>query len=271
MDIKALAGTLFREVESFVDRRLKRFDEALDALERRLVEKMPAAPDLDNLARRAAALVPAAKDGRDADEAAILERLSKLLPAAPDLDDLARRAAALVPPAPPAAPPAIDLDDLARRAAALVPPPKDGRSVELKDVADYLEGVAGRWQLEFERRAADVLQRAIDAIPAPKDGRDGLSLQQFDARMSEDGRTVVLTLSDGERVERRELPFPVLIYRGLFKPGAYREGDSVTYGGSLWVAKRDTSQAPGSDAADWQLAAKRGRDGRDAVPAGAEG
>jgi hypothetical protein len=45
---------------------------------------------------------------------------------------------------------------------------------------------------------------------------------------------------------------------------AYERDEAATSGGSLWVALRASSgEAPGSSDA-WQLAVKRGRDGKDA-------
>lgn len=45
----------------------------------------------------------------------------------------------------------------------------------------------------------------------------------------------------------------------------YERGATVSHSGSLWVAIRsvDPDQAPGADSG-WQLAVKRGRDGKDA-------
>jgi phage head maturation protease len=54
-------------------------------------------------------------------------------------------------------------------------------------------------------------------------------------------------------------------YLGVFKPGTiYRKGNLVTHHGSLWSCLQDTTDAPGAAAVGWRLAAKRGRDGKDA-------
>lgn len=55
-------------------------------------------------------------------------------------------------------------------------------------------------------------------------------------------------------------------YQGVWKRGTvYRRGDFVTDHGSMWAVQEDTDgeQRPGSSAA-FQLAVKRGADGRDA-------
>ncbi len=55
-----------------------------------------------------------------------------------------------------------------------------------------------------------------------------------------------------------------LEYKGVYAPGTfYKDGNAVTFGGSIWIAKADTETAPGKSE-DWQLAVKRGRDGKDA-------
>lgn len=168
------------------------------------------------------------------------------------------------------------LSELERRVAS-IPAGKDGRdgidgkSVTLDDVRPMLEMELAKWQLDFERRAQDVLQRAIDRMPAPKDGRDGkdgangrdaFQLEDIELSVADDDRTLTLAfVREGARVERSiRLNHP--IYRGIWKEGAFKKGDSVTFGGSLFIAKRDTDSKPETDDS-WQLAVKRGRDGRD--------
>jgi integrin beta 3 len=56
------------------------------------------------------------------------------------------------------------------------------------------------------------------------------------------------------------------IYRGVWKAGdAYEPGDTVTWGGSLFVCRRETIAKPETND-DWTLAVKRGRDGKDGQP-----
>jgi len=53
-------------------------------------------------------------------------------------------------------------------------------------------------------------------------------------------------------------------YKGVWKEGiGFEPGAMVTHGGSLWVCKATTILKPGTSDA-WQLAVKRGKDGRDA-------
>lgn len=107
-----------------------------------------------------------------------------------------------------------------------------------------------------------------------KDGRDGLDLRNFSAEVDPSGRTVMLTLSDGERTEHAHLTFPVVIDRGVFREagpesgGPYERGDGVTFGGSFWIAQKDAPEGkPGEPGANgWRLAVKRGRDGKEGAP-----
>ena len=52
--------------------------------------------------------------------------------------------------------------------------------------------------------------------------------------------------------------------RGVWQPGEqYWRNNFITYDGSVWVCLRDTGDRPGQSL-DWQLAVRKGRDGKDA-------
>lgn len=74
---------------------------------------------------------------------------------------------------------------------------------------------------------------------------------------------VLITMSDGSH-SRTGKHLPVMLDRGVYRPGMdAKEGDCVSFGGSLWVAQRDTQDKPGTDDSGWRLAVKKGRDGKD--------
>lgn len=81
---------------------------------------------------------------------------------------------------------------------------------------------------------------------------------------SDDFRTFTFKhiYADGETVEH-SFEMPVVIDRGAYAQGKeYAAGDSITWGGSTFIATRATKDAPkGSD--DWRLSCKRGNDGKD--------
>lgn len=148
-------------------------------------------------------------------------------------------------------------------------PGKDGTSVTLDDVSGVLEVAVSKWALEFERRAQDTIQKAIDKIPAPKDGtngkdgRDGLGFD--DLEVEYDGeRTITLKMQKGDVIKEANITLPVVLDRQIFKEGkSYQAGDGVTWGGSYWIAQKDTSAKPDTEDSGWRLAVKRGRDGKD--------
>lgn len=153
-------------------------------------------------------------------------------------------------------------------AIAAIPLPADGKSVTIEDVEPILEVAVSRWALDFERRAHDVLQTAVERLPKPKDGEkgdpgnDGFGIDEFVQRGD---RTVVAIYKRGDETIEQEFKFPAVIDRGVFKLGSdYEQGDGVTYGGSFWIAQKDTGDIPGNSDA-WRLAVKRGRDGKDAA------
>lgn len=172
----------------------------------------------------------------------------------------------------------------------------DGKSVTVEEVRQMFEGEFSKWALDFERRAQDVLQKAIDRIPVPKDGTAGVNGKDgndgLDGRNGVDGlhgkdgapgdngkdgfgfddldviqdgeRGITLRFAHGEIVKDFSLKFPVLIDRGVYQQGGkYEKGDGVTYGGSLWIAQKDTPDNKPGSGTDWRLAVKRGKDGKD--------
>lgn len=94
-----------------------------------------------------------------------------------------------------------------------------------------------------------------------KDGADGLGFD--DLTVTHDGhREFTLVFERGDRRKEFSFSLPVTLDCGVYSEGrAYEPGDSVTWGGSLWIAQRDTCAKPG-ESDDWRLAVKRGRDGR---------
>ncbi|WP_287497946.1 phage portal protein [Pandoraea sp. CB10b_02] len=141
---------------------------------------------------------------------------------------------------------------------------RDGVSPTPESVAQAMEGIFAKWAIGFERHASEVLERAIERMPKPKDGKDALQLETFDARLDEDGRTLVLSLSDGERIVERTVRLGVMLDKGVYKDGAvYEAGDAVTFGGCIWVARKDAPDGRPDISADWRLAVKKGRDGKD--------
>ena len=62
-----------------------------------------------------------------------------------------------------------------------------------------------------------------------------------------------------------EIKTAIPLDAGVWTERAYAAGDSVSHGGSLFIAQVDTSAKPGKSD-DWRLAVKRGADGRDWRP-----
>ncbi len=149
---------------------------------------------------------------------------------------------------------------------------EDGASVTVEDIKAVVDARSAEWELDFERRAQDVLQRAIDRMPAPKDGKDGingkdgldgLGFDDLEVEQDEDGR-VTLRFVRGEVKKEFPLRFPVFVDRGTFKEGeTYEPGNGVSWGGSFWIAQKDGALPKPGTGDDWRLAVKKGRDGRD--------
>lgn len=146
---------------------------------------------------------------------------------------------------------------------------ENGKSVTVEDIRPILEGEVAKWALDFERRATDILQRSVDRLPVPKDGKDGadgFGLDDFSVGLKEDGRTFVFRFARGDVVKEIDVRTAMLLDAGIFSSEkAYVAGDTLTFGGSLWIAQKDAPQQPPGISDDWRLAAKRGRDGKDGM------
>jgi hypothetical protein len=78
----------------------------------------------------------------------------------------------------------------------------------------------------------------------------------------DDGEFAVKTILTGGKDHITKFAVPVMVYKGIWKEGAYTKGSTVTTGGSLWHCNKDTTDKPGTSES-WQLCAKKGTDGRD--------
>lgn len=90
-----------------------------------------------------------------------------------------------------------------------------------------------------------------------KDGKDGT-----DGRAGERGTDGIATHEELKAVAQEVFAdFQVRtfadIYTGVYKPGEnYQRGNFTTWGGSLWLALRDTKAKPG-ETPDWKLVVKK--------------
>lgn len=136
-----------------------------------------------------------------------------------------------------------------------------------EEIAKAMEPIFSVWALGFERKADDILQRAIDRIPKPRDGSDGkdaFDLDSFECSIGDDGRTVTLSFKRGDETISKSVKLPAMLYRGVYSlKEEYSANDVVTYGGSMFVATKDTPDGAPGVSDDWRLSVKRGRNGKD--------
>lgn len=145
-------------------------------------------------------------------------------------------------------------------------PGKDG--LDGIGLAGALIDVGGNLLITLSNGEVKALGEVVGKDGDPgKPGRDGFALDDFDATLMEDGRTVLLSFDSGDQSFKVELGIPAMIYRGVYQDGGtYQKGDTVTWGGSLWHCDAgETAEKPDSAEKHWTLAAKKGRDGKDGV------
>jgi HK97 family phage portal protein len=162
-----------------------------------------------------------------------------------------------------------------------------------RDGRDGQQGEAGRdaFQIEVLNSLDDRMRYSRGTVAAHRGGlvralMQTAPLKSVDGDLARAGWQVLCngvfkdeqTTDDEGRTMRRTVEFTdgsksqsthrmqSLIYRGAWKSGqaGAKEGDAFTYGGCVWVCKRDTATPP--PGAAWQLAVKsgdRGRAGKD--------
>lgn len=156
---------------------------------------------------------------------------------------------------------------------ASLPPPEKGEKGD-----QGLPGTAGAdgrgWAKSFIDRdgnliatfsdgSSDNLGPIIGKDGAP--GRDGFELEDYDEWFEDDGRTLVRRYVRGEDYKEFRHQTALPVDRGVFKSGqTYQRGDTVTWGGSLWIAQVETGMKPDATDSGWRLAVRKGRDGKDA-------
>lgn len=97
-----------------------------------------------------------------------------------------------------------------------------------------------------------------------RDGEHGLGFDDMSAEADGEGR-VTLKFMRGSQVKEFPLNFEIPVYRGYWREGRKSEaGHMLTHEGSVWIAKRANCSKPClENKEDWQLAVRKGRDGRD--------
>jgi len=96
-------------------------------------------------------------------------------------------------------------------------------------------------------------------------GEPGLGFDDLDVGVLDDDRTIELAFRRGGEEKVFTLKWPTVIDRGVYRAGdTYQPGDAVSWGGSLWIAQKQTDAKPDTPESGWRLAVKRGRDGKDA-------
>ena len=161
----------------------------------------------------------------------------------------------------------ITLDDVApmiaaeiERVVSALPAPKDG-----KDAANIVEALKDSGELVLTLQDGRLIRTGIRDGEKGQDGRDGFGFDDMDACVLDDDRTIELSFRRGEEEKCFTFKWPVPVDRGVYKAGeAYEHGDAVTWGGSLWIAQRQTDAKPDTPDSGWRLAVKKGRDGKDA-------
>jgi integrin beta 3 len=152
------------------------------------------------------------------------------------------------------------IDAAVAKAVEALPMPKDGAAG--KDAAGIVEVLKDNGELVLTLQDGRLIRTGVRDGEKGQDGRDGFGFDDMDVAVLDDDRTIELLFRRGEEEKAFTLKWPTVIYRGVWHEADYAAGDSVTWGGSLWIAEKDTAAKPDTAESGWKLAVKKGRDGK---------
>lgn len=276
---KALAPVMTGIVAGVRDKLRKEFASMLQERDQTIADLQKALdkrPDLEAIAQQAAALIPAPENGKDADPEVIKQMVSDAVAGMhaaetgehirPMLADLVAEAVKALPA--PAPGKDADMDKIKRHIEQLAKGIEPAPAPTVDEVAATFERRFSDLALSWERQARDTFDKAADRMPKPKDGRDALPLDSFDMTLGDDGRTVTVKMQAGETLVEKSVKVAAVVDQGVFSKdrGDYQKGDGTTYGGCFWIAQKDAPEGVPGGSADWRLAVKKGRDGKDLRP-----
>jgi hypothetical protein len=215
----------------------------------------------------AVALIPAPKDGKSFDEPTLKQWISSLLsaevaslPKPKDGDSVHPDTVALM------------VTREVAKALAELPRPKDGDPgrdatqyeplLSIEDAKSYPRGTfaAHRGGMIRSFRQTDPVGDAGLFAAGWAVMLNGIASESEET--ANDGRTDkrVTHYTDGTVLER-VISRSVVIDRGVYREGtAYAKGDGVSWGGSFWIAQRDTEAKPDAKDGSWRLSVKKGQD-----------
>lgn len=159
------------------------------------------------------------------------------------------------------------IERLVAREAAKMPIPRDGRDgkdgehgrdaaqIQILTVVDetrtYPRG-------SFAHLRGGLFQSDGQEWKCIVDGIADVDTEEIDDRHF----AIVHRMSSG-KIVRKVLHHDAMIYHDVWKPEQeYVRGDTATWDGSMWVARKTTKLKPGDSNDDWRLAVKRGRNGK---------
>lgn len=238
--------------------------------------------DVVALANAAALLVPTPENGKDAVVDPLL--LSEMV-----ASEVTKAIATIERPKDGSS---VTVDDVApliaaevRKAVDALPTPKDGVGIveALQDRDGHLRltlsdgqtkdvgPIAGR---DVDMVAvANLIRETLASWPKPTngvDGKDGVGFDDLSFDHDEHGR-LVLKFQRGDVVKTALVP--CFVDRGVWRQGdTYLKGDSVTWGGSVFIAQVDDPTTKPETSKEWRLAVKRGdkgspgQNGQDGTP-----
>lgn len=202
--------------------------------------------------------------------------VAKAIPVAPDVDAIVKEAIAGLPQAQ-----EVDLSEAVAeasaaaleavsRAVAEIPKARDGQdgkdALEV-EIIPAIHATRSYQRGTWAQHEGGIWRAVRDTDPLDGDAAKAgwavlvRGVQDIEVHQIADGVIAVKTKLTGGVDSITKVDMGGLYYKEVWTEQEYQKNASVTWGGSLWVATKATSEKPGVDDS-WTLAAKRGRDAK---------
>ncbi len=134
---------------------------------------------------------------------------------------------------------------------------------EKRSLADLLINRDGELVATFSDGKTKTLGRVV--------GQDGMSFESFALNWHPDSQELEVVGRANGQQKSVMIDIPLLKNKGYWREGMKaRALETYSLDGCLWIANEDTATRPGTDNKAWTLAARKGRDGKDARTAKSE-
>jgi len=247
------------EMAAVIRAALAPLEKQIAELQAKLAEKPDFTSAIESAVKAAVAAIPSPAPGKDCDMAQVAAMVADAVKALPAPKDGTPGASVTVADLAP-----VIAAEVAKAVSA-IPAPKDGLGL-----AGAMIDRDGALQITLTNGDVKNLGLVVgrDGIDGTKgiDGKDGVSLENFELEYLPESHEVEIKAVCAGRAKSVRFPAGGIKHGGYWRAAQRaKAGETWTHGGQTYIAKRATEAEPASNSPDWEVFARRGKDGDNVV------